>query len=403
MNIAYILLIILIWISDDSFMFGVNDNNKYIISKYVLYIFLIIWLSFRNIKLISKNNIILLVSIFILIIGTALFNMEFTGGYIYQCITIYLSFLIAKEIDFKLFSNIFCKLMYIVAIISLVGYAITLTYPSILDFFPLERNISNNIYRNLYLVIISLGDGFSIPRNTGIFREPGVYMIYLNFAIMLTIYYNSTINKKHLIAFIICIITSASTAGIIICGILLILSSFLKNKNLKIYQKISFIIIIVAFFSVFLLNEDLFNKVFDKMDSSHASHSSTISRIASIFVPIKIFFDYPIFGSGLSTFVTEFYKQSYNIYGVALDASGSSTNTIINKFATYGFTFGILSLYSIYKFSKKITINHQKILSILIFTIFLAMLSNEDLRYSLLFNVIAFYGFLHSSPKKNSL
>lgn len=388
----YFLIFVVIYINDDTFMFGTNENNAYIIIRFVIYCGLISILLLRNQKSYNKTTLIILSILILLVSLTAFINFDFTGGYIFQVIILILSFLLVKEIKFSTFSYLFLKFIYFFCLVSIIAIIFVLFVPSILNYFPVITNIGGVRSYNLYLTLISEGDGHSIPRNAGIFREPGVYMVYLNIAIIINLFWNEKVNNKYLLVYLLTVISTMSTAGVIISASLILLSLF-KNRNNKLSHDKFF----VAFFFIsaivyLVLNEAIFVKIFGKLESSSASYISTLSRISSLIIPIKIFFDSPLWGSGLSSFSSEFLNYSTAYFGIPFSTSVNATNTFTNKFATYGFLFGMIFIYSIFNFSKKVYAKRGKKISIILFLLFLAMFSNEDMRYSLLFNMLVFYG-----------
>jgi len=373
-------------------MFGVNSVKLYTTVKYVLYIFLIVILLFKNTKKFNRTSLAFLFLSITNIILTMLFNYDLLGGYIYQIITLILSFLLVKEIEFKSFSLLFCKFLYFLSFISITIYFLVLINPTFLTIFPVIINTAGYKCYNLFLCTVYEGDSYSMLRNTGIFREPGVYMIYLNFAIIFSLFFNETLNKKYLIIYCIAIITTMSTAGIIITGFIIFMSIFFDSKRFTKFEKYGAFILIIMCVCYFIYNIELSNKVFGKLDSSSNDISSTMSRIVSFFIPFIIFFQYPIFGSGLSLFSKQFPVYSSAYFGIPFLSEGTATNTLANKFATYGLLFGFIFIYALFRFSVKVMNNRNRKVGYFIFIILLLMFSNEDMRYSLIFNMIIFYG-----------
>ncbi|WP_321516519.1 hypothetical protein [Marinifilum fragile] len=399
-NIApYILLFIVIYISDDTFLFGTAEGGLFSKVKYMLYYMLPIPLII-NVRFVSKSDAILIAFLIILIAITSISNFDFRGGYVYQVLVLILSFLIAKKISFQVFAKLFCQFMYIFGIISLIVFAVALLFPSILTFFPVVTNISGLESHNLFLAIVNIDEGHGV-RNTGVFREPGVYMIYLNIALMISLFYSKSINKKYVIIFILCIISTLSTAGVVVTGGVL-LSALFGGKNVFSKNEKRLIYLIPILLVAFIVyNEGISDLVFGKLNKDSGKYVSTLSRIASLHIPLVNFMDYPIVGSGLSQFNFDFERQAMLLYGIPLKADGTATNTITNKFATYGFTFGAIFMYGLFRFTKKV-LSRRLIITFFLFVLMLAMFSNEDMRYSLFFNILFFYGFLTANTNPNA-
>jgi len=388
------LLLIIIWINEDTFMFGVNENYAFVASKFILYAVLIVFLLFKNFKRYHLYSIIILLVLFCLILMTALINSDFSGGYIYQVMIFILSYLLVREINFKIFTKLFCIFIYYLSLISIFCYLLVILIPAVVDYFPMISNIVGNRVYNLYLCVIYEGDGYSMIRNTSIFREPGVYMIYVNLAIIFSLFYHEIVNKKYLFIYCIAIITTMSTAGIIITGFILFMSFLIDGNSYSKRDNLFAVVFILLSVAYFIYNKELAGQVFGKLSSSSNENVSSLARVVSLFIPMIIFIYNPLFGCGLKSFTTEFTNYSISYFGIPFLADGTSTNTITNLFATYGFVLGIIFLVGLYRFAKKNVINNnKKIIIILLFIILLAMFSNEDMRYSIIFNMIFFYSF----------
>lgn len=396
MKIKYLisLIIIVIYISDDSFMFGTNGNSIYFFSKYLAYVFLIILLS-RTLIFSSINSFSPLFVMLALIMLTSFINLDFSGGYIYQATTLILAFTLSKKIQFKIFAQYFVLIIYYLSIASLVIYALAILYPYVLTFIPITTNIAGIRAYNFIICTVNVGDGYSLIRNSGIFREPGVYMIYLNMAIVFCLFTKVEISKKYIPIFIITLISTMSTGGIIcaigIFGVHLFLTKTgAKNRKRMIANYVLLIFIVMI---LYFVNNSIFSdKVFGKMSSTSHEFESTLARIASLFVPFYIFLSNPIFGVGLSDFSTDFLQNSIRFFDMPFASNGTATNTISNKLATYGFFFGILFMYSIYGLIKKHFVLSNKFSIYFLFILLIALISNEDMRYSIPFNVLVFYG-----------
>jgi hypothetical protein len=390
--LLYLLMFIIIYVSDDTYLFRAAGTFEIFTTiKYVIYYLLTFFMFFRYSKLLKKSDGLLLTLIIGLLVFTSIINIDLRGGSIYQITTIILSLLLVKRIQLSIFVDLYCRFMYFFAITSLLVMLITNVYSGIVSYFPL---ITNTIGRDShFLFLFVTGEG---PlRNMGIFREPGVYMIYLNIALMFTLYYNNKLNKKYIFTFLICIITTASTAGIIVAGILMSSILITSNNNFTRKEKRLLLLFPILFGIFFIINQAQSDLIFDKLSEDSAAFAvSTMARVASLFVPLKMlfssFFTF-IFGSGLTNFSILFEEQSRITFGIPFTADGTATNTIMNKFATYGFLFGTIYMVGIYRFCKK-TLPKQPLKKLIFFVLLLMMFSNEDVRNSFLFNMIFFYG-----------
>lgn len=388
---ALILTFLLILISDDTVLFGTNNNTLYTSIKIIFYLICCVVLGVNCItnNLIKKQSFIIFVILCVTILMSMLFNQDIDFRYAYKIFILLLCLIISSRFKFSLVSAIFTKFIYIISCISLFVYALVIIFPSILDFFPLIINKANTVFYNLYICVVFKSDNYLTLRNTSIFREPGVFMEYLVLAIFIEAFYNKTINKKRLLVFVISLITTYSTTGVFI---LILSMAGLYYKQIKSKISVSkifgfFIITSIVIYTIFFnnhINSLLFNKL------SNADNVSTIARVGSLKIPIAIFFDNILIGVGISSFLPNWYEYSHNIYGIILD-EGQSTNTLTNTFAMFGFSTGIIYILGLYGFSGIISHNTKTIKILTIITLGL-MFSSQNMPYSIFFNLILIYG-----------
>ena len=150
--------------------------------------------------------------------------------------------------------------------------------------------------------------------------------------------------------------------------------------------------VIAAYF--FIANNEIFSdKLFGKLDANNES-GSTIARISSVFVPLKIAINHPIFGCGIENFKDEYMVASRELFHIAIDPQGSSTNTYTNMCALFGFWFGLWGLYCVYMFVRKYK---KGFVGLVAFLAFLFIYSNESLVYNIIFYIPIFY-YLSRQP-----
>jgi O-antigen ligase len=226
-------------------------------------------------------------------------------------------------------------------------------------------------------------------RNYGVFREPGVYSIYLILGIIYVAFYFKKISYFKLIVFLLALMSTFSTAGYLV--LILVLVVFLienRHHNKKIIY-LSFLIFSLTILSLYLY-PDIFVSVFSKLQRTSSSYGSTLSRLASVVVNLNMFLNYPLFGAGLSNYEYLFEHYSSIIYSIPLSSSGQSSNTFMSILATYGFALFAIVVHSLYKFSCRLT--RSKVSNVLLFVAIGLMFSSGDMRYSLTFYIMIFYG-----------
>ena len=384
-----LILFIIIFISNDTLTFGTNADSKYIIFKYVVYFLLTIYLIVRSsTKIFVFKSTLYLYLIIISIFLTSLLHLDFRGGYVYQVWIILLAFLIAKSLNIEEFSAIFNRYIFILSIISILVFILAISFNWILDYFPVCVNTAGIEFTNLYVGGVYKGVG--LIRNTSIFREPGVFMIYLLLGMIFEFFYSAKINKKHIFVFFIALFTTFSTAAFIILFLVIIGYLFKKDKMNFIKNKSTIIFFVAIVIVILSFYPEIYLRIFSKLDSESVSYGSLAARVASIVVNFYIFVFNPLVGCGLSNYGDLFTKYSMQYFGVPFKATGQSTNSFMSIFATYGFLYGSILFWSFMGLSKKISKNI--FIQIILFLSLMTMFSNEDMRYSLLFYILIFFG-----------
>lgn len=390
---AVLVLFIVFFISDDTLTFGTNINQVFILGKYLIYtiasIVLFVSLNFgKKIALYSEREIAIIILLFASFALTVFYNVDFRTGYFLQLVTLILSILIAKFLDFSKFIQYYQKGLYLLSVISIIVFVLVYLVPGIVAVFPTTVNFGGTEFGNLF--ICAVFKDMSFLRNTSIFREPGVYMIYLLFGIIIEFFFKGVPNRKYLITYIITLITTFSTSGIAVLGILAIGYMFKVNK-FKVYLFVSAFIGIIAVSLVAI--PGLSEQFFSKLSADSSDYASTLARLSSFSVPFLIFLNNPLFGAGLSNFVNLYSLYSIQLFGIFIDPESASTNTIVNTFAIFGITYGVLMMYSFLRLSKQL----GKLMwpKAVIFVSFLMMFSSQEMRYSLFLNILIMYGLLN--------
>ena len=120
---------------------------------------------FKYQKQLFSSDIKLLIALTCLILLTSFLRFDFTGGYIFQVLTLFLSYFFVKIIDFKSFAQTYCKFIYFFAWTSIILLILTILVPSIVSNFPIIINTSGKETNHLILYTSLVGH----TRNAGIF------------------------------------------------------------------------------------------------------------------------------------------------------------------------------------------------------------------------------------------
>lgn len=384
---------ILIYISNDTLLFGTLEDSASLTT--IIYSVLITLVLLTDGKKILKVNtvtpFIYLITSILLVILTGALNNELTGGYLYQILVFVVCYALFKIIPLDYFILSFRKILYFLSVVSIITYLIVLIMPSLLYYVPVVENISGVERYNFFVSTINVNLFSNIYRNSSIFREPGVFMMYIILALILEVYlnikYRKSLDYRYVSLLIVSLLLTFSTGGYIIFAVFLIYLAFSIKaiRNLKIVFFIGSIIFISTFFIGDIIDK---TQVLGKLSVDSTHYGSTVARISSIVVPLNIFLDNIFFGVGLTEFSVLYEEVAFRIYQIPFTSGGQSTNTILNKFATYGVFFGFFYVYSYYLLSKMLS---KRTYSLLLFLIFILLFANEDVRYSLIFSILPYY------------
>lgn len=146
----------------------------------------------------------------------------------YMVFSLIFSARLAESVDYEKFSLIFQKVIWHLSIIAIVSYAIFIIFPGIVNLgfdykyydFPGKSFVFQNF---LY------GDGLLVARNSGFASEPGVFQLFINLAVALGLS-EKRIGLGKLAVYGITILTSASTAGLVIFSAVILLKSPLNIR-----------------------------------------------------------------------------------------------------------------------------------------------------------------------------
>lgn len=384
----FLLCSFLIFISNDTFFYGTNINDFWCsVPRYasilVVIILLIIALKYHFNKFI-KFLPILLISEF-LYLSSCLINQDtitFTGIYM---IFIAMAFLICICIDFSLFFKNFEKIIYFIAIVSIIFEIFSYLAPSIIIQLPTYSNIQDVkfIYIGIWgLDLRTLGSSFI--RSTSIFWEPGVFSIYLNLALLFCLFIEKKNIAKKIFIYGIALFFTFSTAGYIVY-LYLLMGYVIFGDNYK--YRIGFLIMIIVIITLVLVfnSSSIYDIVFSKLNN--IKEGTTIARLGSFIVSFRLMLKYPIFGVGQGNLVELFKQEMIAVFGIP---SNDYTNGFLYYYVVYGILFGVISTVGLFKFSFNFGSNNIiKKLYFLIFFIFLFIA--EHLLSSLPF-ILIFYG-----------
>ncbi|MGI1812060.1 O-antigen ligase family protein [Priestia sp. TGN 0903] len=277
--------------------------------------------------------------------------------------------MIGEKNLFKIFHNL---------IVGIAVYTLfTYLFFDILSILPPSTEVINDKPYRVWLGLHFHGQitswyGVNVFRNNSIFWEPGVWQIYLNYALIYQLFFSKKVNKKILTVLLINLITTFSTTGNIIC-LMILLVAFLKFKpktQATLFLKYYLLIPLVAvgfFVAIYLFNQKV----------SGGGQRSYSLRQDDLLVGWELFLQKPFTGWGFLN--NEGYQ---NMVGVP-----NNSNGFISMLFQQGIAGAIFYLVPLITLFKKIASTHR-VFTAFIFTIFIVISSaSEPIMYT---NFISF-------------
>lgn len=385
----WILVFFLLYATDSAYVSS-NDNRIWARVSWVIMIALFLGLlCLLKAKLKRSYIPLILLSVWIglsMLMHGDIFNVN----YYQRIVLIWLAVLVASYIEYSRFMDIFIAALKVIAVISLIGFVFH-SYIERMDFLPIMTT-GESSYRVLFFTNVKC----YVPgnRNFGPFWEPGVYQLYLNWAVFWELRNQDKFKLFDIILFSLTILTTKSTAGVIILALIyLYYFLFVRIKRAENGAasakrgKAFLVVLLIAAIPVVLNSESLmrflFSKIFDFLQNRNVIDSGNISaytRFYSVFANIDIIKRYPLFGIGIRN-MKQAVWDSYEIT--------SNTNSILAMPATYGIVSGLLYLWMFIKAAKNI--GKDTLSRFLALAILIAMYSTENLIVSIVFYIILIY------------
>ena len=393
-----IFMLLFLICSSESLLVGTNSSSIawaiYTKAHYVVLCLLIARLMVvKGIK-INKLYPVLLVATFTFI------NFIFADGhnvlstYLHICTVIINAWLIVQQFSFEKFATVFEKAMFVMAVYSLIVYAIALMAPQIIRSLPVIENIAGNRYYCAGLAIISKNglDSGTLFRSFGIFREPGMYQIFLNISFCIYLFYQKGASIFKIALYILAVFSTISTTGI--ATMLLIFVIFtIASKTRRKWLIVSFLLMAVVLLYSLTSRYDIFLNAVTKIENQ--DDSSTVARLYSIIANIKIWLSNPILGSGMDLNSQLFPRLIISATGVEV---ADNTNTYMYILSCFGIVPFSIFIIGLYRASKTIIKKH----ALLLLVVFLMLLAGENLLYSSFAWIFAFYGYARSATAAES-
>ena len=384
----YVILFALIYTSRDTVMFGTNESPVMSIIGYIvpIIVLLILYVKYKIVDNYRTDQVVAV--LLVCTIFTMIFNFEMIIKNGYELLLLLIASRYVRCIKFEKFTKVYCNILYVLSVISSITAVAFLLYPSFVNIFPTIINKSTLVFYNLWLCVIPQ-DLYGVSfRMYGIFREPGVAIIFINIALLFELFCFTKINIKHIAVLVISVIFTFSTAGYIVTFFIFLIYAIANNKVNR-SQAFPLSLLILSVFSVLLYSSDfVYDLVLGKFSNSESS--STAARFGSITNNIRLLLDNPhglVVGLGY-----QFVEDVFVHYGQLARGEGHNTNTILKLLSLHGIIYVSICLSKVMTFINK-CLYQKGFCAILLFVSIMMLFSNEDLTVNILLYLIVFYSF----------
>lgn len=347
--------------------------------QYVAIIGMGLYMVLSNKKLLAPySNTIAYAIIMCLCVAIAgLFDRSFSNGYILTMMNIVLASMMASVLPYSQFKRFYIACLIFLSVCSLL---VTYFLRPILPLLPLQHVVNNSQIPFTNVIVCYVIDFDSYLRNTGIFREAGVWGAFVLLAIMLLLSERNKFTVKryntYLIIFIVTVLSTFSTACMLALVLYLVVSIITKQMTLGNNKVV--VLFIAAFILLVLRNIDyldLFNESVGKLSTDSSSYKARTDVYTNA-LPM-IFSN--VFGHGILNGAS----------GLMLghdESSFHNTSTIITSCVYFGVVFFCVYVYGFLRFCKR------RLSSILFIIPLLIILNAEQYIFNPIFYMLVFYG-----------
>lgn len=238
------------------------------------------------------------------------------------------------------FPRIFVNLVSVLALISLIGYAVD-QVPALNGIVYLLPQFIDGAYEGF---LYTFGYDTHIDRNISIFFEPAVYQGFLNAAMFMIFYVPALatirFRRSRIAILVVALATTFSTTGYLVFFVLM--AMVLTNKALVSRSTLLGIIAFGIVFTVLFagtLRETMVDKLSLFFSGSSLEEGIELRRKFDVLADIEIFSE-NVWGTGFERYQEEFAERSLG-FARPGDLAGSS-NGITKIFAVYGVLFGLV-------------------------------------------------------------
>lgn len=298
--ISSLYIFLLLALSGNPF-FSVNEDvSKYIFAVFV-FLLVVFHSSYFNISKKSTIPYFIYVALFIIVFLIQKINLDFFSipGSLGFLLKITFGYIVIRYLG-NSFRSYFFNMMFLVCLVSLFGYSLTL---SGFDFPDLLKEPKESV-KSIILYTENTGDVAQGLRNSGMFWEPGAFAGYI---CLLFLLYLGEIrllirkNKFKSMIIFIALVTTFSTTGYLVLFLVGVVNTLKEFSNkYRIFALFFSALLLIASVKLFNNIDFLNNKVSSQFESSkELSGEFSSSRFGSFLFDLHYIKKNPLSGNGM--------------------------------------------------------------------------------------------------------
>ena len=283
-----------------------------------------------------------------------------------------------KQYDFLKYVN---NIIFILAVIALILFVLTTVWGKTIPHSTINSGtiVYSNYWSIYYVANVYYIDlfGFKLYRLQSLFWEPGVFAVFLNYALYYFIFKKEEKKSWQLIILILALVLTVSTTGIII-GIAMLAIYIIRSPHLRRIKWLSGTLIaavaVLAIAYVWM----------QKRAESNFQMMSYSLRMQDLILGFKIFLNNPVLGTGYNNTLIFTNLQGYG---------RGNSNGLITWLFTMGMVGTVIMFYPFIAYIRKQNDRKKRFDECIYLALFIGINMTEPLQYSsfVIFMIVAEY------------
>lgn len=396
-----LIVFIVVYCSSDTVLFGTNGNvsmqkTGQMADVALIAILPVFSLLFNKSFSLTKRQAGYAVLMFAGILASSIINFDLRGGVFFKLALVILCMEMAVLLPFKDFCLYLERMIVFFAWCSVVFYFVFQAFPFAASIGIPLINSADWPFRHFGVYVQE-----DLPpiylRNYGIFREPGVYQMFLIISMIVIVCCKDWKKKSTIFSMtglVLALWLTKSTTAYFAFVVFVFYALSYKGYFNRIGKARKLVVIAAIALAALLCMlpliyddiiqwADIFTRKFDK---SYSSYYSFYARYSSITVNIMLWLKNPLFGIGLTDHDGYFEQTAIKLYGLP---NNCNTNTILAQFGAFGIVMGVVWIIAVCRASGML--GRNKTQKILVFVLLMMLFMCENVTFSPVWNMLMFY------------